>query len=81
LVFAFEGQWRYSLVTDKLTTTLQIAKRAYSLAQEQNNSALMIRAYRALAVTLFSLGDFETARRYAVHGVQIWRSVGAEPVN
>ena len=26
LVFAFEGQWRYSLVTEKLTTTLQLAR-------------------------------------------------------
>jgi serine/threonine protein kinase len=78
LVFAFEGQWRYSLVTDKLTNTMQIAKRAYSLAQEQNNSALMIRAYRMLAVTLFFMGDFETARRYAMLGVQIWRSVGVQ---
>jgi hypothetical protein len=78
LVFAFEGQWRYSLVTDKLTTTLQIAKRAYSLAQEQNDSALMIRAYRPLAVTHFYLGDFEAARRDAMRGVQIWRSVGVQ---
>ena len=78
LIFAFEGQWRYSLVTDKLTTTMQIARRAYSLAQEQNNSALMIRAYRTLAVTLCFLGDFETARRYALRGVQIWRSVGVQ---
>ena len=59
LFSALEGQWRYSLVTDKLTATMQIAKRAYSLAQEQNNSALMIRAYRALAVTLYFLGDFK----------------------
>jgi predicted ATPase len=78
LIFAFEGQWRYSLVTDKLTTTMQIARRAYSLAQEQNNSALMIRAYRTLAVTFCFLGDFETARRYAMRGVQIWRSVGVQ---
>jgi hypothetical protein len=78
LVFALEGQWRYSLVTDKLTTTMQIARRAYSLAQEQNNSALMIRAYRTLAVTLLFLGDFETARHYALRGVQIWRSVGVQ---
>ena len=78
LVLALEGQWRYSLVTDKLTTTLQIAKRAYSLAQEQNNSALMIRADRALAVTHFFLGDFQTARRYAAHGVEIWRTVGVQ---
>ncbi|MFZ0506265.1 MAG: TIR domain-containing protein [Chthoniobacterales bacterium] len=78
LIFALEGQWRYSCVTEKLTTTLQIAKRAYSLAQEQNNSALMIRAYRQLSVTLFFLGDFEAARRYASEGVQIWRSVGVQ---
>ena len=30
------GQWRYTLMTDKLTATMQIAKRIYSLAQEQN---------------------------------------------
>jgi hypothetical protein len=38
----------------------------------------MIRAYRMLAVTLFCLGDFETARRYALRGVQIFRSVGVQ---
>ena len=43
------GQWRYSLMTDKLTATMQIAKRVYSLAQEQNDPALMIGAYSALA--------------------------------
>ena len=68
------GQWRYSLVTDKLTATMQIAKRVYSLAQEQNDSALMIGAYNALAGTLYFLGDFESARQYAMRGVQIWRS-------
>ena len=45
-------------------------KRVYSLAQEQNDSALMIGAYRALACTLYFLGDFETARQYAMRGVQ-----------
>jgi predicted ATPase len=79
LFSALEGQWRYSLVTDKLTTTMQIAKRAYSLAQEQNNSALMLGAYRALAVTLYFLGDFETAHQHSMSGVQVWRSGGVEP--
>jgi hypothetical protein len=78
LFSALEGQWRYSLGADKLTMTMQIAKRAYSLAQEQNDSALMIRAYRALAATHYFLGDFETARQYAMHGVQIWRSGGVQ---
>jgi tetratricopeptide (TPR) repeat protein len=74
LYVALVGQWRHSLVTDKLSATMQIAKRVYSLAQEQNEPALMIGAYRALAGTLYFLGDFETARRYAMRGVQIWRS-------
>jgi predicted ATPase len=70
------SQWRYSFVTDKLTATMQIAKRVYALAQKQNDPALMIGAYSALAATLCYLGDFETARRYAMHGVEIWRSGG-----
>ena len=57
---------------------MQIAKRIYSLAQEQNDSALMIGAYRALAGTLYFLGDFESARQYAMRGVQIWRSGGIQ---
>jgi len=77
LYVALIGQWRYSLMNDKLTATRQIAERVYSLAQEQNESALMTGAYRALAATLFYLGDFEAARKYAMRGVEIWRSGGA----
>ena len=68
------GQWRHSMVTDKMGATMQIAKRLYSLAQEQNNPALMIGAHRAFAGTLYSLGHFEAARGYAKQGVQLWRS-------
>ena len=53
---------------------MQIAERVYSLAQEQNDSALMIGAYGYLAATLYFLGDFETARQNALRGVRIWRS-------
>jgi tetratricopeptide (TPR) repeat protein len=74
LCLALTGQWRYSLHTDKLTATMQIAERVYSLAQEQNDAALLIEAYRALAVTLYSSGNFETAQRYAMSAIQIWRS-------
>ena len=76
LYVALTGQWRYSITTDKLTATMQIAKRVYSLAQEQDDPALMIGAYRALAGTLYFLGDFETARQYAMRGLEIWRSGG-----
>jgi hypothetical protein len=74
LFSALRGLWRYSLSTDKLSATMQIAKRVYSLAQDQNDSALMIGAYRALAVTHYYLGDFDYSRQYAMRGVQIWRS-------
>jgi predicted ATPase len=74
LCVALIGQWRYSLQTEKITATMQIAKRVHSLAQEQNDSALMIEAYRALAVTLYCSGDFEAAQQYAMRALQIWHS-------
>ena len=74
LCMALIGQWRYSLYTDKLTATMQIAERVQSLAQEQNDAALMIEACRALAVTHYHSGDFEAAQQYAMRAVQIWRS-------
>ena len=78
LFVSLMGRWRYSLHTDKLTAAMQIAKRVYSLALEQNDSALMIGAYRALAAPLYFSGDFETSRQYAMRGVQIWRLGGVQ---
>jgi hypothetical protein len=72
------GQCRYSLQTDKLTAAIQIAKRLYSLAQEQNDTTLMLGAYANCAAGLYFLGEFETARQYARHGVQLWRSGGIQ---
>ncbi len=57
---------------------MKIAERIYSLAQEQNDAALMIEAYSALAPTLYFLGDFESARQHAMRGLQIWRSGGGQ---
>jgi predicted ATPase len=74
LYSALMGQWRYSLMTDKLTATMQIAQRVYSLAQEQREPALMIGACQALVSTAFFLGEFESARQHATRGIQIWRS-------
>jgi serine/threonine protein kinase len=79
LYAALIGQWRVSLQTDKLTTTIQIAKRVYSLAQERNDAGLMIGACQALACTLCFLGDLDSARQYAMRGVEIWCSGGLQP--
>jgi hypothetical protein len=74
LYFGLVGQWRYFNTSGKLSAALPIAKRVYTLAQERNDSELMVGAYRGLAVTLYFLGDFETAREYAVRAIEIWRS-------
>jgi predicted ATPase len=78
LYSALKGQWNYSLMTDKLTAAMQIAKRVYSLAQEQNDPALWISANRTLACTSYFLGNFESARQYATHALQIWHSGGVQ---
>jgi tetratricopeptide (TPR) repeat protein len=78
LYVALIGQWRYTLMTDKLSDAMQIAKRVYLLAQEQNDAALIVGAYRYLAATFCFSGDFESARQHAMRGVQIWRSGGVQ---
>ena len=70
------GQLRYSVVADKLTAAMPLAKRLYSLAQEQNDSTLMIGACTAVGGAHYYLGDFETARQYTTRALQIWRSGG-----
>jgi hypothetical protein len=78
LCLALRGQFRYTINAEKLSAALQIAERAYSLAQEQDDSTLMITAYNALSLTLYYLGHFDSARQYTRHGVQIWRSGGVQ---
>ena len=56
LYVALVGRWRHSFVTDKPTVTMQIAQRIHSLGREQNDSALKVGAYRALAPTAYFFG-------------------------
>ena len=78
LFSALIGQWRYSLLTVKLAATTQIAKRAYSMALEQNDPALLMGAYRILAVTHYYSGNFKISRRCAKRGVELWRAGGIQ---
>ena len=79
LYAALMGQWRHSNTVGKLTEALQIAKRLYSLAEDQNESVLLIGACHALACTLYFLGEFVSARQYAMRAIQTWRSEGVQP--
>jgi hypothetical protein len=53
---------------------MRIAERVHALAQEQNDAGLMLAAYQVFAAIFYFLGEFGSARKYARHGVQIWRS-------
>jgi hypothetical protein len=68
------GQGRYTLMTDRLSAAMQIAERVHALAQEQNDARLMLAAYQVFAAIFYFLGEFDSSRKYARHGVQIWRS-------
>jgi hypothetical protein len=74
LAVVLGAQFRYTLMTDKLSAAMPIAERVYSLVQELNDAGFMLGAYAGLAVTSYFLGEFESARQYARQGVQIWRS-------
>jgi hypothetical protein len=78
LQLALVGQWRHSLMADKLSATMQIAKRLYTLAEKQNDTLLLIGAYAALSCTLYCLGEIETCGQYAMLGLQLWRSLGGQ---
>jgi predicted ATPase len=79
LFAALIGQWRHSLLTDKLTTTMQLAKRAYWVAREQDEVSLLTNAFRILAVTHYFSGNLKIARRYARRGVQLGREGRIQP--
>jgi hypothetical protein len=79
LYWALIGQWCYFLMTDKLTATMQFAKRMHSLAQERNDPALIMGSCVALEITFFFLGNFEAARQYAMRGIQLWRLGVVQP--
>jgi serine/threonine protein kinase/tetratricopeptide (TPR) repeat protein len=76
LYVALMGRLRYSIVADKVAAAIPLAKRLYSLAQEQNDSTLIIGACTALGGMHYYSGNFEAARQYTTQALQIWRSGG-----
>jgi tetratricopeptide (TPR) repeat protein/predicted ATPase len=76
LYVALIGQWNYSFVTDKLTATMQIAERVYSLASGLEDPALIIGANFILAMTHYYMGNFDISARYTKDSLRIWRSEG-----
>jgi serine/threonine protein kinase len=80
LYVALMGLWRSSVSSDTLAAATDAAERVYSLAEKQNNPALMLGGCLPLAITLYFSGDFEAGHEYTRRGLQIWRSGIESPV-
>jgi serine/threonine protein kinase len=80
LYVALMGLWRYSVSSDTLAAATDAAERVYSLAEKQNNPALMLGGCLPLAITLYFSEDFEAGHEYTRRGLQIWRSGIESPV-
>ena len=74
------GLWRYDVSANSLPAGMKSAERVYSLAQQQDDPALIIGGCVPLAITLFFSGDFETGRKYTTRGLQILRSGVESPI-
>jgi hypothetical protein len=75
LYVALIGQWRHYFLLLNLRQAMEMATRVQSLAQEKrHDAALSMKAYMALAVTHYYLGDFTRARQEATSGVWLWQS-------
>ena len=74
LYVALVGQWRHSIATSRLSAAKRIAERVYAFVQKQNDPALMIGGYMAMAAILYCLGDLEAGQQYTRRGIQIWHS-------
>jgi hypothetical protein len=74
LYVALLGQWYYSLLTDKLSATMRVAKQLYSLATGRNDSAQNDSSLPRFGRDHHFLGDSHSARKFAMSGIKIWRS-------
>jgi hypothetical protein len=77
------GRWRYSLMSNKLSRTLELAEQVHLLAQARNDSAILIGAYDALvrgdAASLGRLGSdknqIESSFRAGIKTAQEQKSI------
>jgi serine/threonine protein kinase/predicted ATPase len=74
LYVALVGQWRHTIVTSRLSAAKRAAERVYAFVRKQNDPALMIGGYMAMAAILYCLGDLEAGQQYTRRSIEIWHS-------
>jgi TOMM system kinase/cyclase fusion protein len=66
------GLWNYYLVRAELQTAHALGEQLLTLAQQIQDSAMLVAAHRALGVTLFHLGAVVSAHTHFAQGIQLY---------
>jgi predicted ATPase len=66
------GLWMFYEVSSHLEKSRELAQRLFTLAHEAQDSALLIQACMATAVTSFSLGELTATREHSEQGVALY---------
>src|SRR5262249_55224985 len=69
---ALWGLWIFYLGRAELQTAREVAERPLSLAQRQQDPALLLEAYRTLGVTVFWLGELPSARAHLEQSIALY---------
>jgi predicted ATPase len=66
------GLWNYSLVRAELQTAYTLGEQLLTLAQQVQDSAMLVAAHRALGVTLYHLGAVAAAHTHCAQGIALY---------
>jgi class 3 adenylate cyclase/predicted ATPase len=66
------GLWHYSFARVELQTAYELGEQLLTLAQQAQNSAMLLAAHRALGTTLFQLGAVAAAHTHLVQGMALY---------
>src|SRR5215475_7503983 len=79
LFLILRGLWNYYLVRAELKTAHELGEQLLTLAQQIQDSAMLVAAHRALGTTLFFLGMVATAHTHLMHGIALYEAQQYRP--
>ena len=66
------GLWNCYLLRARLQTAYELGEQLLTLAQKQQDSALLVGAYRVLGSTLFFQGELASGQKYVEEGIALY---------
>src|SRR5262249_16422572 len=72
LFTVLRGLWNYSLVRAEHQTAHTLGEQLVPLAQQVQDSAMLVAAHRALGVSLFHVGAIASAQPHLAQGIHLY---------